>query len=212
MTELQDFLSVIEAASDLGCDPELLIRSAALGDLTIFVFAKSWSVSGVNKSEKEVLDGPVYLLARDLMHSVGADYTPVREVRKPDSDEVFTLDDPREKLRGALYVTAEEFGRFRRERAFALNLKTDAAPYLDAKHEWHAPELALAVEAWMALFADGKFRLRGKTAKTHVDRWLTARNARLSVDARLSDNARARIATLINPKVAKPGGSPRTFD
>lgn len=204
MTELKDFLSLIEAANDLGSDPELLIRSAALGDLTIFVFAKSWSVSGVNKSEKEVLDGPVYLLAKDLMHSVGADYTPVREVRKPDTDDVFSLDDPREKMRGALYVTAEEFGRFRRERAFTLNLKTDVAPYLDAKHEWHAPELALAVEAWMAIFADSQFRLRGKTAKTHVNRWLSARNARLS------DNAMARIATLVNPRDAKKGGAPTT--
>jgi len=65
-------------------------------------------------------------------------------------------------------------------------------------------ELAIAVQAWMAIFADSNFDPQAKSPKQHVEHWLSNHSSELS------GNAKDRIATLVNPETAKIGGAPRT--
>ena len=204
MAELSDFLSLIEAARDLKTDVEHLIRCAARGELAVFVIADNWTVQGEDNDPSTDLTGHVYLTEDDLLQGVGADFTPVRQVRAPDTEDIVTLTTPQEILRGDLYATVDELDKFRRQHGVRLELDSDAAPYLNPHHDWYSEELATAVEAWMAVFADIEFEPRKKSPKYYVERWLSKNRPKLP------DNAKARIATLVNPTDAKKGGAPST--
>ena len=75
---------------------------------------------------------------------------------------------------------------------------------VNRNHDFYSTELATAVKAWMALFADGSFKPEGKTIRQRIELWLNARRFGLE------DHAEQRIATLVNPDTEKGGGSPRT--
>jgi hypothetical protein len=102
-------------------------------------------------------------------------------------------------------VTAEEAGRFCREHALTLRSVGDTPPYLNPNHDFYSKELAIAVKAWVALFADGSFEKGNKTPRQHIERWLRAGKFKIK------DNAEQRIATLVNPAIAKDGGAPTTL-
>ena len=196
------FLNLGEAARNLDVDVESLIRRGACGDLTIFVIAKNWAIrcdDGV-----EPLSGRVYLMADDLLHGVDADFTPVRQVRVSGSEEIVTLKKPEEVRRGVHYVTVEEFDRFRRQNALTLKLGAELPPYLDPNHEWYSPKLAAAVNAWMALFADGGFQKGQKGVIDQIESWLMS-----NIDD-LSPTARGYVAKVVNPRKTKDGGAPST--
>ena len=67
-----------------------------------------------------------------------------------------------------------------------------------------SPQLAAAIQAWVALFADDTFDPRGRAVKQRIEQWLAKNHGELSI------TARENIATLINPKIYKDGGTPRT--
>ena len=192
-------LNLAEAATQLGTSVGKLIKCGAKGKLTISVVADNWPIRAENETG-ESIDGLVDLVPNDLLKSYTADFTMVREVVNRDNGETVTLDDPVKLLRGVLHVTADEFRRFSREWGGSVRHGDDVPPYLDSTHHWRSIELMLAVEAWMALFADASFEPGKITTKQHIERWLMARKPDLSI------NAKERIATLVNPKKAKLGG------
>jgi hypothetical protein len=199
-----NFLNLGEAARNLDVDVESLIRRAACGDLTVFVIAKNWAVRRDDDAEAKKLSERVYLVAEDLLQGVDADFTRVRQVRVPGSEAIVTLKKPRKILRGVHYVTGEEFDRFRRQNALTLKLGAVPPPYLDPNHEWHSPKLAAAVNAWMALFADGNFQKGHKGVIDQIESWL------MSNTDELTSTARGYIAKVVNPKKTKVGGAPTT--
>ncbi len=192
-----------DLARDVNESPESLIRFGALGELSIYVIAYDWPVRS-NSDTKDPLRGPVLLLAEDLHQSLNAQVTTVTQVRRPSDDEVVTLDEPVDVDRGIHFVTAEEAERFSREHALTLKSSSETPSYLNQNHDFYSTELAIAVRAWMALFADGSFEPRGKTPRQRIELWLKARKLNLK------DNTEQRIATLVNPDPEKGGGSPKT--
>ncbi len=192
-----------DLARDVNESLESLIRFGALGELTIYVIAHGWSGRSKDGTEDK-LKGPVFLLAEDLHQSLNAQVTTVSQVRRPSDDEVVTLDEPVDVARGVHFITAEEAERFSREHALTLKSSTETPSYLNQNHESYSTELAIAVKAWMALFADGSFEQGNKTPRQHIERWLKA------MRFGLKSNAEQRIASLVNPDPAKVGGSPRT--
>ncbi len=191
-------------ARDVNESPESLIRFGAIDELTIYVIAYDWPVRS-NNDTQDKLQGPVFLLAEDLHQSMNAECTTVRRVRRPSDDEVVTLDEPVDVARGVHFVTQEEAKRFSREHALTLKSTGDTPPYLNPNHDFYSEELAIAVRAWVALFADGSFEKGYKTPRQHIERWLRA--GKFDLD----ENAEQRIATLVNPKTSKKGGTRTTL-
>ncbi len=192
-----------DLARDVNESPESLIRFGAIDELTIYVIAYDWPIRS-NNDAQDKLKGPVFLLAEDLHQSMNADCTTVRRVRRPSDDEVDTLDEPMDVPRGIHYVSAEEAERFSREHALTLKSGSETPSYLNRNHDFYSTELATAVNAWMALFADGSFEPAGKTIRQRIELWLKARRFGLE------SNAEQRIASLVNPDTEKGGGSPKT--
>ncbi len=202
---MDKFITLIEAARDIRTDLESLIRSAACGDLTVSVIANYWAVRRDEDAGVRKLNGWVYLIQQDLLHGVGSEFTPVRQVREPDTDEIVRLKKVQKVGRGALYMTAKELDRYRREHALALEFDMGNAPFMNSDHDWYSTELAYAVEVWMAIFANDEFEPRKSTTKQYAERWLRKNRPNLS------DSAKDRIATLVNPDTAKSGGVPKTL-
>ena len=193
-----------DLARDVNESPESLIRFGAIDELTIYVIAYDWPVRS-NNDTQDKLKGPVFLLAEDLHQSMNAECTTVRRVRRPSDNEVVTLDEPVDVARGVHFVTQEEAERFSREHALTLKSTGDTPPYLNPNHDFYSEELAIAVRAWVALFADGSFEKGYKTPRQHIERWLRA--GKFDLD----ENAEQRIATLVNPKTSKKGGTRTTL-
>ncbi len=192
-----------DLARDVNESLETLIRFGASGELTIYVIAHDWPVRS-NGDTQDKLKGPVFLLAEDLHQSLNAQFTTVSEVRRPSADEVVTLDKPVEVARGVHFVTQEDAERFSRKHALTLKSSTETPSYLNPNHKSYSTELAIAVKAWVALFADGSFERGSKTTRQRIVLWLKARRFGLK------GNAEQRIASLVNPDPAKVGGAPRT--
>ena len=202
---MEEFMNLAEAARDLKTDIESLIRSAACDDLTVFALAKDWAVQCDDDIPSNNLKGPVYLLAEDLLQGLDAESIPVCQVRTPENPEIVKLLEPKQVRCGILYITVEEFDRFRRKHALALKLGRGSPPYLNTHHEWYSPKLAAAVQAWMVLFADGNFQKGHGGVIDQIEGWLMANN-----DDDLSPTARGYIAKVVNPKKTKDGGAPPT--
>ena len=192
-----------DLARDVDESVESLIRFGASGELAIYVIAHDWRVRSKNDAE-DTIRGPVFLVAEDLHQSLNAECTTVSRVKRRIDDEPIMLLEPVDVARGAHLVTAEEAERFSNEHALTLRSSAEVPPYLNANHKSYSNELATAVKAWMALFADGSFEPGNKTTRQHIERWLRAGRPKLK------DNAEQRIATLVNPDTEKGGGSPRT--
>jgi hypothetical protein len=201
MDRLRD---LCELARDVDESLESLIRFGASGELSILVIAEDWPVrSGDNTVD--VVKGPVFLVSEDLLRSMNAQCTKVTQIRRPKNDETLALEHPEEVHRGIHFVTAEEAERFCREHALTLKSTGDTLPYLNPNHDFYSEELAIAVRAWVALFADGSFEKGYKTPRQHIERWLRA--GKFDLD----ENAEQRIATLVNPKTSKKGGTRTTL-
>jgi len=192
-----------DLARDVNESLESLIRFGAIGELTIYVIADDWPVRSSDETE-DTVQGPVFLLAKDLHQSLNAEVTKVSQVRRLEDDEFVTLDEPVDVPRGVHFVSAAEAERFSREHALTLKSSSDTPSYLNQNHDFYSTELATAVKAWMALFADGSFEPEGKTIRQRIELWLTAQ--RLG----LKEHAEQRIASLVNPDTKKGGGSART--
>ena len=204
---MEEFMNLAEAARDLKTDIESLIRSAACADLTVFALAKDWAVQGDDDILSNNLKGPVYLLAEYLLQGLYAQSIPVCQVRMPENDEIVTLLETKQVRRGILYITVEEFDRFRRQHALTLRFGTGSPPYLNEHHDWYSPKLAAAFNAWMALFADGNFQKAHGGVIDQVESWL------MSNTDNLSPTARGYIAKVVNPKKTKDGGAlPKIID
>ena len=128
---MEQFMPLAEAASNLETDIESLIRSAVCGDLTVFANAKGWAVQGDDEMPPNNLKGQVYLLAEDLLQGLDAQSIPVCQVRMPENDEIVLLLETKQVRRGVIYITVEEFDRFRRQHALTLKLGTGSPPYLN---------------------------------------------------------------------------------
>lgn len=201
--EMDIELNLAEAAMQLSTSVEKLIQFGANGDLTISVVANNWRVHTEGKPSRTV-NGLVSLLPNDLLQSYVADFVLVHVVVATSENETVTLAEPVEILRGLLFVTAEEFRRFR-DKYGSSAARTDEIPqYLDSGHSLGSPQLAIAIQAWLALFADGTFDPKGKAVKQCIEQWLAKNHGELS------NHARENIATLILPKKYKDGGTPRT--
>ncbi len=192
-----------DLARDVNESLESLIRFGASGELTIYVIAHDWPVRSNNDAE-DTIRGPVFLVAEDLHQSMNAECTRVSRVKRRIDDEPITLDKPVDVARGVHFVTAEEAERFSREHALTLKSSTETPSYLNPNHKSYSTELAIAVKAWVALFADGSFERGSKTTRQRIVLWLKARRIGLK------GNAEQRIASLVNPDPAKVGGAPRT--
>jgi hypothetical protein len=201
--DLDTELNLAQAATQLGTSVGKLIKYGAHGKLTISVVANDWPIRTDNETA-ETISGLVALVPDDLLQSYGADFTLVRNVVTLDAGETVFLLEPIKLLRGVLFVTAEEYRRFRRKLGNAATQGEDVPLYLDSNHEWHSSQLAVAIEAWTALFSSGDFDPKGKSAKFRILQWL-AKNA-----GDLKPNARANIATCVNPDKGKGGGNPST--
>ena len=184
---------------------EKLIQFGAHGDLTISVVANDWPVQTESETA-ETISGLVNLVPSDLLQSFVAEFVLVHKVVTAHESETVMLAEPVEVLRGVLYVTAEEFRRFRDKHGSAAGRTEGIPPYLDSSHSLKSPQLKIAIEAWSALFASGEFDPKGRAVKYRIEQWLAKNHGELST------NARENIATLINPEIYKDGGTPRTPD
>ncbi|EYD77115.1 hypothetical protein Rumeso_01374 [Rubellimicrobium mesophilum DSM 19309] len=77
--------------------------------------------------------------------------------------------------------------------------------FLDEAHDHFAPELALAVSAWRAL-ANKRTFIGG--VKAVIKEWIASHPGAWKGEGTLSDNAKDRVATVINWK--QEGGAPKT--
>ncbi len=203
--ELDIELNLAEAAMQLRTSVEKLIQFGAHGDLTISVVANVWPVHTESETA-ETISGLVNLVPSDLLQSFVAEFVLVHKVVTAHESETVMLTEPVEVLRGVLYVTAEEFRRFRDKHGSAAGRTEGIPPYLDSSHSLKSPQLKIAIEAWSALFASGEFDPKGRAVKYRIEQWLAKNHGELST------NARENIATLINPEIHKDGGTPRTPD
>lgn len=203
--ELDIELNLAEAAMQLRTSVEKLIQFGAHGDLTISVVANDWPVQTESETA-ETISGLVNLVPSDLLQSFVAEFVLVHKVVTAHESETVMLAEPVEVLRGLLYVTAEEFRRFRDKHGSAAGRTEGILPYLDSSHSLKSPQLKIAIEAWSALFASGEFDPKGRAVKYRIEQWLAKNHGELST------NARENIATLINPEIHKDGGTPRTPD
>ncbi len=203
--ELDIELNLAEAAMQLRTSVEKLIQFGAHGDLTISVVADDWPVQTESETA-ETISGLVNLVPSDLLQSFVAEFVLVHKVVTAHESETVMLAEPVEVLRGLLYVTAEEFRRFRDKHGSAAGRTEGILPYLDSSHSLKSPQLKIAIEAWSALFASGEFDPKGRAVKYRIEQWLAKNHGELST------NARENIATLINPEIYKDGGTPRTPD
>jgi hypothetical protein len=201
--ELDIELNLAEAATQMRTSVEKLIQFGAHGDLTISVVANDWPVQTESETA-ETISGLVNLVPSDLLQSFVAEFVLVHKVVTAHESETVMLAEPVEVLRGLLYVTAEEFRRFRDKHGGAADCTKGMPPYLDPSHNLKSPQLAIAINAWLALFASGDFDPKGRAVKQHIEQWLAKNHGELST------NARENIATLINPETYKDGGTPRT--
>jgi hypothetical protein len=201
--ELDIELNLAEAAMQLGTSVEKLIQFGAHGDLTISVVAKDWPANSGSETAVTI-SGLVNLVPDDLLQSYVADTVLVRKVVNASENQALVLAAPVELRRGLLFVTGEEFRRFRDKHGSNAGRTEGVAPYLDPSHNLKSPQLKIAIEAWSALFASGEFDPKGKAVKYRIDQWLIKNHRELS------SNAREIIATLINPEIFKDGGTPRT--
>ena len=201
--ELDTELDLSVAAQRLGYPVEQLVRWGAKGELTITVIANDWPVRCADKT-KEPVNGPVHLVPKDLERSYNADVIRVQQVIRPDDDVVLTLDDPVELLRGQLYVAAAEYRRIRDRLGKIVGRDGEIPTFLDPAHKFHSRHLAIAMQAWTELFADGRYEKVGRGTREHILAWL-AKNG-----GDLSQNAKKYIATLIMPTDLKGGGQPAT--
>ena len=199
--DLDTELDLREAAERLGVTAEKLIRWGANSKLAITVIADDWTIRTESGAVGSI-SGPANLVPKDLEQSFNADITLVREVATLDDGEVLTLDEPIELRRGMLFVTANEFRRFRSKYAGFVGRGDGIPPYLDDSHHWYSPKLAAAVQAWTALFADGNFQKGPKGVIDQIESWL------MSNTDDLSPTARGYISKVVNPKKTKDGGAP----
>ena len=199
--ELDTEMDLNEVAGLLGVTGEKLIRWAASGKLAITVLADDWPIR-TEAGTVGSITGPANLVPKDLEQSFNADFTLVREVATLGDGEVLMLVEPVELRRGMLFVRADEFRRFRSKYAGFAGQGDGIPPYLDSSHEWYSPKLAAAVQAWMALFAEGNFRKGPKGAIDQIESWL------MSNTNELSPTARGYISKVVNPKKTKDGGAP----
>lgn len=199
--ELDTELDLDDAAERLGVTVEKLIRWGAGSKLAITVIADDWPMRTESGAVGSI-SGPANLVPEDLEQSFNADFTLVREVATLGDGEVLMLVEPVELRRGMLFVRADEFRRFRSKYAGFVGHSDGIPPYLDSSHEWYSPNLAAAVQAWMALFAEGNFRKGPKGAIDQIESWLMANTNELS------PTARGYISKVVNPKKTKDGGAP----
>ncbi len=201
MDRLRD---LCELARDVNESVESLIRFGANDELSIFVIADDWPVRSGDDTV-DIVRGQMFLAPEDLLQSLNAQCTRVCQVRRPKDDAILTLEVPVEVNRGIHFVTAEEAERFSREHALTLKSSSDTPSYLNPNHDFYSKELAVAVKAWVVLFADGSFERGYSTPRQHIERWLRA--GKFDLD----ENAMQRIATLVNPKKSKKGGTRTTL-
>ncbi|MBT3366896.1 MAG: hypothetical protein HN416_07065 [Nitrospina sp.] len=81
------------------------------------------------------------------------------------------------------------------------NKRFNDLEYLNEKHTYFSKELKIAIAAWEAVYQDGKFDSK-QGHKKQILVWLNKQYD----EKKLSNSARERIATLINPN--KKGGAP----
>ena len=160
-----------DLARDVGESVESLIRFGASGELAIYVIARDWPVRSKNDAEDPIRE-PVFLVAEDLHQSLNAECTTVNRVKRRIDDDPIMLLVPVDVARGAHYVTAEEAERFSREHALTLKSGSETPSYLNRNHDFYSTELATAVKAWMALFADGSFEPGGAGAEHAADEFI----------------------------------------
>ncbi len=200
---MKKYFTLIELERDLGIPIEDLIQHAAHDELAISVIAQDWSGSSTNGLADTILEGVVDLDSSDLLQSVGADHTMVRKVKEHNSDGFVTLDAPVIVQRGLHFVTAGELKRFRAEHC---NNEPEqdwvVPPYLDPTYSVQSDELQIAIRAWTALYVGGGFKPKGLGHIKQIEIWLRKHYPNLT------DNARNRIATVVNPN--KTGGNPKT--
>jgi len=201
--DLDTELDLREVAKLLGVTVEKLIRWGANGKLTITVTADDWRIRTETGAVGSI-SGSVDLLSQDLQLSYNADSTQVCKVSTRGDGEVLTLVEPLELRRGKLFVAPEELRRFRNKYGGLVGPIEGARPYLDSGHEWYSSQLAIAVQAWMALFSGGDFDAGHKSPKQNIREWLS-KNA-----GHLPATTRENIAKLVNPTDAKKGGAPPT--
>jgi len=82
--------------------------------------------------------------------------------------------------------------------------------YLDASHEFYAPKLHIAIQAWQAIQSNPE-RLKGRTAKQAITVWLNENAARLRLlkeDGMPNSQAIEEIAKITN--WGTKGGAPKT--
>lgn len=195
---MKKYFTLIEVERDLGVSVQELIQFAAHDELTISVIAQDWSGSSIGSLADTILTGPVNLVASDLLQSLGADHTTVRKVQLHDEEAFVTLDPPVNVQRGIHFVTANELKRFRTEHCGAVP-EPEIPPYLDPSHPMQSYELQTAIHAWLALYVAGEFKQPGLGHKIQIGTWLRKHHAELT------DAARERIATVVNPN--KVGGN-----
>lgn len=112
--------------------------------------------------------------------------------------------------RANLYVLQEDKNKFLeriateyREQIKLMQTSDEFSPFLNEQHKNFAPELKLAVAAWLELFADEKAK-RNKGVEALLKEWLKKNHFTLTT------TQIKRIATVITPENRKEGGAKKT--
>ena len=195
-----------ELARELGTSVEALINLAAHGKFPLCVIADHWTgrrAEGDTESDVTV-DGLVELDPGDLLKSLNAEATEVRQVNPADGGMV-RLHEARLVRRGTHYVTAEERDRVLKKLTPepAKDESKTGAPYLDPSHPDYSYTLEAAISAWMAMYVEGGFVKKSTGEKAQIEAWLETHRTKVG-----SDHAREAIARVVNPR--KEGGNPLT--
>lgn len=186
-------LSLPEVAARLEMPIQHLLQWASDGEITLSIVSTR-SDSGSSPAQAQWAD----LLPADILSALNRDSVlPTGLVF--DGTEVKNTE-PVSIGFGAVYVPIDQVRKLEAQLAVRGRADNDY-PFLRMDHPNYAPELAIAVEAWLAICGQPAKLTRDKQSeKARIETWLRKHHDELS------KNQRARIATVANPN--KRGGAP----
>lgn len=133
----------------------------------------------------------------------------IKKVRRTYQDEseyaLFPSDFDIELNPTTLHVFTRDIEAYQNKKNALKQNSDELADYLDPKHPLHSKELKIAIDAWMSVLKDNPAKPNRGTRKGLIEKWL---NENYKDKRVLSDNAKERIALMLNPDSS--GGAPKS--
>lgn len=201
-----DFYSLEEAAELLDCAVPDFLKWGASGKIKLYVWYLGWVIEPLGLKKRRLLNEFVWLSREDIMAAYinfDSDRLHVTYQITTSSGELWIIDDDDGLWFNSanLYVMADELKTFAPQ---GLAQESHLSKILDPTHPWHSENLAMAVNAWLELYAnregnrnDSTFKPPGGNTRL-IEEWLDERNPNIG------KTTKEHFRVIINPD--KRGG------